>query len=710
MFVEPDQEPVPARVARQAPTGPSSFWEVAGASLRRTIIEDDWYDNLRRREREVYGGVWSAVQGAYGPEEVNRRFEEAGLFTTRLGPRQFQDGAAYRRVLWNMVSDMSEDLYGEMPRSSLDVRQQTTEQLRAEWQDAVNTSEMGPNGSWLAEFLGAAPVVLTDPMNLLLMPLGSARGGIARVAAREAAINAAAEAAIVPTQQRVADEIGIEAPNPLAQVAAGAVLGGGFGALGEALSRGISYARIRQELTNLPDDMSLPAAQTAAEVATEGLSDGRSLAEIDAEMEALGLFQVTERPAEAAPARERFPTEEEIEQARRDIIADNPELDRNRPTMDFLRQSGGIQWTRTNPNTGERELTPIASELQGMGISQRQLLGILRRDGMADVDNIVAADFADGGTPRLRTDDTGTYLARDALIEAIVQEAGGRPAYRTAEAEAAAARLADLEESFERIAREQGEVARVEGVDPRSGLNPPVEGDDALARADAAERIDMDYEADGADIPGSIRRDAQRIMADEGGDYEDALYDAILRAERERSDAGTQAPQASGTEALPLDDAGTGAGRAQPAAAADAGGLQARSGDVQRRTEQTAAGEQFVTPGVEPVSLRESLEASMDAPMRGGDALANDGLFDLNARLQRDMFDDLSSPDATARMDAEEAEFREAIDAGEFDLTDTGVVDGQAISARYLLDQNQADMAHLDAITNCRWGGPRGET
>jgi hypothetical protein len=168
---------------------------------------------------------------------------------------------------------------------------------------------------------------------------------------------------------------------------------------------------------------------------------------------------------------QRLPTEEEIEQARRDIIADNPELDRNRPTMDFLRQSGGIQWTRTNPNTGERELTPIASELQGMGISQRQLLGIVRRDGMADVDNIVASEFADGGTPRLRTDDTGTYLDRDALIEAIVQEAGGRPAYRTAEAEAAAARLADLEDNFERIARwTQGEVA--EGVEEMDSHGP----------------------------------------------------------------------------------------------------------------------------------------------------------------------------------------------------------------------------------------------
>jgi hypothetical protein len=706
MFREATDDDFAPRPARSAPTGPAGFFEIVGAAWDAERIETDWHNYMGRRYGERYDEAWSALTSALGEDGAREALAARGVtFSERRDARraftnfQARNGAA----LLEAVSDLNPDLYGTFPRTPRDLLAEVNAEVRAEYEDASNTLAMGGAGSGLAEFLGRGAAATTDEVSLLMLPLGAGSGSIARVMLTEAALGAAAEAAVLPRMYEQSERLDIPEPNAAAQIALGGAFGGILGGMGEGLRRAIVYSRIRQEIAALPDGLSAPEAQAAVEAAVQAMEAGRPLS--DQEIDDLGLFQVTERPAEAAPARERFPTEEEIEQARRDIIADNPELDRNRPTMDFLRQSGGIQWTRTNPNTGERELTPIASELQGMGISQRQLLGILRRDGMADVDNIVAADFADGGTPRLRTDDTGTYLARDALIKAIVQEAGGRPAYRTAEAEAAATRLADLEESFERIAREQDEVARVEGVDPRSGLNPPVEGDDALARADAAERIDMAYEADGADIPGSIRRDAQRIMADEGGDYEDALYDAILRAERERSDAGTQAPQASGTEALPLDDAGTGAGRAQPAAAADAGGVQARSGDVQRRTEQTAAGEQFVTPGVEPVSLRESLEASMDAPMRGGDALANDGLFDLNARLQRDMFDDPDNASMQAKYDEREAELREAWDG----LEDVAVeLEGETVTARQLLSDLEADRAHRQAIETCGWTGRGG--
>ena len=68
---------------------------------------------------------------------------------------------------------------------------------------------------------------------------------------------------------------------------------------------------------------------------------------------------------------------------------------------------------------------------------------------------------------------------------------------------------------------------------------------------------------------------------------------------------------------------------------ADAGG----QGDGGPRFEETSAGQQSLIDGVAPVTTRDRLEAAQAAPMTGGQAPADVGLFDLGARSQGDMFD-----------------------------------------------------------------------
>ncbi len=59
-----------------------------------------------------------------------------------------------------------------------------------------------------------------------------------------------------------------------------------------------------------------------------------------------------------------------------------------------------------------------------------------------------------------------------------------------------------------------------------------------------------------------------------------------------------------------------------------------------RHTEKTAAGDQMLIDGVQPVSTRDKLEAEAAKPMRGGDKpLPPGGLFDETARQQIDMWD-----------------------------------------------------------------------
>jgi hypothetical protein len=717
MFREATEEDLAPRPGRAAPAGQAGFWEVMGAAWDAERIETDWHNYMGRRYADRYDEAWSALTSALGEDGARQALEQRGvtLSERREGRRPLDQGWNTRNgaALLEAVQGINADLYGSFPATPQNLLGEINAEVRAEYEDAANTLAMGGRGAGLSEFLGRGGAAATDEVSLLTLPFGFGSGSIGRVILAEAALGAAAEAAVLPRMYEQSERVGTPEPNPVAQVAMGAVIGGAIGGVGEGLRRAFVYSQLRRQISAIPDGLSPSEAQAAIEAATQALDAGETLPPILREEGPEVPFAPRDEEDAALVGdggQQRLPTEEEIDQARRNIFEQNPELNRNRPTMDYLRQSGGIQWTRVNPNTGERELSPIASELQGMGISQRQLLGLVRRDGMADVDNIVASEFADGGTPRLRTDDTGTYLDRDALIEAIVQEAGGRPAYRTAEAEAAAARLTDLEDNFARIRRDLDAASDAEGV-PEMEFNGPFiarrqEGEDELARADMVERTVNDF-ADQMDTPPSqeVRYDAMGYLAETGGNVEDALTRAMMDAIERDFDAGSQAPTARGAEALPAGSADARAGRPERAAAEDAGIDQGVARVDGPGSERTAAGDQLLTPGTAPVSQRQRLEAQQNAPMRGGDALANDGLFDLNARLQRDMFDDPDNASMQAKYDEREAELREAWDGFE----DVEVeLEGETVTARQLLKDLEADRAHLQAIETCGWTGRGG--
>jgi hypothetical protein len=80
-------------------------------------------------------------------------------------------------------------------------------------------------------------------------------------------------------------------------------------------------------------------------------------------------------------------------------------------------------------------------------------------------------------------------------------------------------------------------------------------------------------------------------------------------------------------------------------------------------SERTAAGDQTLIDGVAPVSQRQRLEAAQNAPLRGGNAAADDGLFDVGARSQRDMFSDPASPEARVIQDSITDDIRTEIEA-----------------------------------------------
>lgn len=718
MFVSASEQDATPRPGRVAPSATTGFFDVLTAGFTSEAIETDWHNYTGRRVGDTYRTIYSALSSALGEERVQEEMQSRGLRVERLPGRRSLDqiwsaDPRYGQALLDMAQGQIEDFFGPVPATREQLAQGVYDDIRSEWDDAAATLEMGGAGSGVAEFLGRGGAAMSDAVSLVTLPLGAGAGSFGRALLMEAALGAAGEAAILPRQYQQAERLGTPEPDPIAQIAMGAAFGGALGVAGEGLSRALTYTRLRRSLTRIPDDISMPEAQAAIEGAQQALEAGEPVPPIvreDGPMLEPAPLEVQEAAAaEGAPGPQGLPSREEIDAQIQEIRQQNPEVGRARPTLEQLLQLGGIQWRRSNPNTGESELTPIAQELRGMGITAQNLVGIIRRNGMAEIDNIVATEFADGGTPRLRTDDTGTYLDRDALLEAIAQEVGGRPAYRTIEAEDAAARVRDLEDNFEAIRREMDEIASAEGVPSRQSddtyLTPPRDGEDALDRADAAERMVERYVDSLPYQPNEMTRlDAAMYLAETGGDVETAVTRAIMDAIEEDYYAaqGSQAPQTGGSEGLSPSAADAGPGGRDGAAADGAGEPPQNARSDGRGSEATPAGEQSLIPGVEPVTARQRLEAQQNAPMRGGEAVADDGLFDMNARLQRDMFDDPESPAMQARLDVREEEMRAAMEG----LDDVMIeLEGETVSARSLLDDIEADRAHAEAIETCGWTG-----
>ena len=108
--------------------------------------------------------------------------------------------------------------------------------------------------------------------------------------------------------------------------------------------------------------------------------------------------------------------------------------------------------------------------------------------------------------------------------------------------------------------------------------------------------------------------------------------------------------------------------------------------------EVTAAGEQALMPGIEPITDIARAQAQMGRPMRGGEAaLPEGGLFDEGARAQQDMF---SSQDMILDLD-EEIPVDLRVDP------ETGEITAQTVTLRQIQDDIAQDVKMLDRLRGC---------
>jgi len=202
-------------------------------------------------------------------------------------------------------------------------------------------------------------------------------------------------------------------------------------------------------------------------------------------------------------------------------------------------------------------------------------------------------------------------------------------------------------------------------------------------------------------------------LANERGGYAEDLIDVYLEREAKQLSNEPAPARTDGDpddipwpepEQAPQETVGQradGAGRSEQDAGSARVSDEDPSGDRGALSESTAAGDQRLIEGVAPITQRDRLQAAQDAPLRGGNTAADDGLFDLGARDQADMFSDPTSPEARPVQDALATDLRTEIEA-EGDMTlEVDMLDGNARSMSGVdlldyLDQGEAFSARLD--------------
>lgn len=120
-----------------------------------------------------------------------------------------------------------------------------------------------------------------------------------------------------------------------------------------------------------------------------------------------------------------------------------------RPVTNIIKQMGGV-----DPNS------PAGQELKAMGMTARNSPGVFRNSGLKDLDNLDPSRFPDvmqGGV-----DDTGNYMGRQSVIDALIDERNGRAVRSNADQFEIAAQE-ELERLLPDYMARQGEIDRIVG-------------------------------------------------------------------------------------------------------------------------------------------------------------------------------------------------------------------------------------------------------
>lgn len=200
----------------------------AGWTAETVRTDSWWYTNRVRSSlmREIYNNL---------PFEAQER-----VFSQQSG-----DTLTSERILLDEAGKARADgdpVWAETPATLEELDQEVDRRRLEALQDAEDV--LGDSFS-LPGFIGQMGRAATDPVSIALLPFG-AGGSLLRIGAKEAALGAVGEAAILPREMEVADDLDLERPNPVERIAMGAGVGGALGVAIAGVPRVYRYAAAKR--------------------------------------------------------------------------------------------------------------------------------------------------------------------------------------------------------------------------------------------------------------------------------------------------------------------------------------------------------------------------------------------------------------------------------------------------------------------------------
>lgn len=710
-----------------------------GAAFGVSALENDANFRAHREVLKSKTEVAQAAAERLGPEGLrplldrrNQRAIDAGLFAQVLEPTEDVDGLADALgpnfaeevlKLARIAAENDPDVWQDMDLSEEGMANAASQRMRAEYQDLNATLQMMPGGEGLTRFFGGMAGITADVKNLPFLAAGGGSGSLVRIMGREAVVNVAAEAAFLPSQFAQADRLEIPEPSVSGQLTmaagAGALFGGGL----EALRRGYVLFSNRQRVKRPHrgiSDLEMASLVDRAEDALTG--------DVASPMDE--VRKIAEEAPKAPPAsREPLILKEEdridvapLPPAGDDLIASAQAAIEEAEGRDTLAKKPLAQALRDMHKSGgqNHQIHPegeFANELRHVGITPKTMPGLFSRSGRKDFDNLSALEWENdlpGIMEATNTQAGDLYLNRQGLLDVLVRDLDGDSTWLRSRQEAR-----DMQQQLDDHL--SGRTAHDDFVEGRNFGDPDglfINLDEYEFDTDqltSQQNIQADVEAwmDRKGIAGLLTDEEKAEIITElqrsGGDAE-FLVERFLEREADYVDLPEEEAIRYEKD-IPFDEPFTSeessmgsvrSGRERPNEDSQA----ARDSDADARahsstlSEPTDAGEQTLIDGVEPVSQRDRLEAALEAPLRGGDVAADDGLFDLNARNQRELFDDPASPEAQVIHDAVIDDLKTDIENGADVEVDMGDGVGQrAISD--VLQELEDDQEFLEVMNLC---------
>lgn len=694
-------------------------------------------------------------------EERNAKAREQGMLSqivempdnvedavALLGPNFSEKAIELARA----QAEANPEAWADVDLTEEGIEAQTNEILRAEYQDATDILDLMGGGRMGAEFAGETAALVADVKTLPLFLLGGS-GSLARVMAQEALIGAGSELAMLPSQFAMADRLEIEDPNVVEQLAFGATVGAGLGGVLHVAARGYQFLKGR--------NLTMPIGrmdQLDSEVMVDQAEDILTSNTADPFEQINKIIEQAGEKAKEPPYRLENPINPE-----RPPLVLGPDqrvtterLDPVTPDSQPISDTNLIETAQAGIDSAD----PIAKsapvkEPKPKGKRPKSLKqfvvdegGIWKGDDQGD---IAALEYRKPGFTKKNqrvtssAGDNGGGLRLDEMRQRAVEQ-GYLPEGAT---------INDLIDALDsdirgdaRVYSQADEMAAVEwdaydgiGRDARAAegeATSPLDDYRAMTEAEGRLYFENPSNLDFADASGEMRAAREREIAIQLDDYFfDNGYADVLSPEQQQEITAIIQANGGDPEYLieqvfdreadflegkfdeapegytPLEAAdeiretggAAGNGIAEPkpdTAEAAVGGARAGGGEeAPRNAESTAAGQQTLIDGVAPITARDRLQAAQNAPLRGGNAAADDGLFDMGSRDQTDMFSDPSSPEAQKMHEITSNNMRDEIEAdGNFDVeieTPNGsTVTMSATDALDFLDEGDAFSARLD--------------